>query len=131
MWALKGLNKARCLKESKMKYNVDNLALTTTNFSGSATSAGVDIKQVAALAIQVEISPIAGLSGTLKLQGTNVLDASWTDIAGQSLSLTTVSATYNALFNVDTPAYLSVRLSWTWSAGTGTCSVANISTKAV
>lgn len=114
-----------------MKYNVDTLTLTTTNFSGSATSAGVDIKQVAALAVQVEITPISGLSGTLKLQGTNVQDANWTDIAGQSLSLTTVSATYNALFNVDTPAYLYMRLSWAPTAGTGTCSVANISTKAV
>ena len=102
-----------------------------TDFSASRTSDSKNISQVAAYAVQVEIGTASGLSGTLKLQGTNVDGSGWTDITNATVSYTTVSASQNWLYNVDTPAYMFVRLVWTRSAGTGTCSIANISTKAV
>lgn len=119
-----------------MKFALDNLDMTTMAFTGNSTSAAVNNSQVAALAIQVEIVA-TGLSGTLKLQGTNIdAGTSWSDItdsAGAVLSVTytTQTATLNWLCNVNAPAYKYVRLSWTRTAGSGTCTVANISTKAV
>lgn len=114
-----------------MKQKVVNLTLPSMDFSISQTSASLDISQVAALAVQVEIGTASSLSGTLKLQATNVDGTGWTDIPSATVTYTTVSAAQNWLYNIDTPAYMFVRLVWTRTAGTGTCTIANISIKAV
>lgn len=114
-----------------MKQKVVKLTLPSTDFSASRTSSSENISQVAALAVQVEIGTAAGLSGTLKLQATNVDGSAWTDITGANVTYTTVSTTQNWLYNIDAPGYHFIRLIWTQSAGTGTCSIANMAIKSL
>jgi hypothetical protein len=113
-----------------MHQKVVSFTLPDTDFSASRTSSAINVSQVAAFCAQVEITA-TGLSGTLKLQVSNLETSGFTDLPDATITYTTQTATLNWVFIEDVAPYQFVRLVWTRTAGSGTCTIANIGTKAV
>jgi len=108
------------------------LALTSNDWSASATSESIEIEHVGELSLHVVISSAVGLSGTLSIQGSNIplLDDTgthWVDLS--TTPITSGSGILKYLIPLASVPCKYVRVSWIRSAGSGTADYCNMFTK--
>lgn len=83
--------------------------------ASSLTSVPIDLGDLKGYSVTVNFTG-ADVAGTLKLQARNFTDENWVDVGSSSQAVTSSA---DHVWSVSEADYRYVRVSWTYSSGTG------------